>query len=206
MDERTRVRRVVRDLIAIDRAVYVASAATPAPELDAALRRLSAAADHSKISFAIAGILALRPGAPRRAALVGAAAIGAASASANLLVKVLARRPRPDRDAGQVPPARHVPMPASASFPSGHSASAFAFATAVSTELPWTAAPLDLLATAVAYSRVHTGVHYPADVVAGALLGMICASAVVGAQRVLHPQSYAAGMWCAPACRTRSAG
>jgi undecaprenyl-diphosphatase len=43
--------------------------------------------------------------------------------------------------------------------------------------MPVGALPLRLLAGAVAYSRVHTGVHYPADVVAGALLGAAVAQA-----------------------------
>ncbi|MFD9129697.1 phosphatase PAP2 family protein [Kitasatospora sp. NPDC059571] len=180
-----RGRRVAADLGAADRAVYAAIAGTPTPELDSALRRLSRAADHSKISFAIAGVLALRPGPPREAAVLGVAAIAVASAGANLVGKALARRPRPDREGVGVPAARHVRMPTSASFPSGHTASAFAFATAVGTRLPWTAAPLGLLAAGVSYSRVHTGVHYPGDVAAGALLGMVAASAVGGVGRHL---------------------
>jgi membrane-associated phospholipid phosphatase len=63
-------------------------------------------------------------------------------------------------------------MPTSVSFPSGHTASAFAFATAVTTDLPQLALPLFGLATVVGYSRVHNGVHYPGDVVAGAVLGL----------------------------------
>ena len=55
-------------------------------------------------------------------------------------------------------------MPRSTSFPSGHSASAFAFATAVGDELPLAWLPLHALAAAVTYSRVHTGVHYPIPV------------------------------------------
>ena len=62
-------------------------------------------------------------------------------------------------------------MPTSTSFPSGHSASAFAFANAVAEELPVLGLPLRFLAGAVAYSRVHTGVHYPGDVLVGAILG-----------------------------------
>ncbi len=62
-------------------------------------------------------------------------------------------------------------MPGSSSFPSGRSASAFAFATGVGSVLPCEAVPIRALAALVAYSRVHTGVHHPADVVAGALLG-----------------------------------
>jgi len=64
-----------------------------------------------------------------------------------------------------------VPMPTSRSFPSGHSAAAFAFATGVGNVSPTAAAPLRALAAVVGYSRVHTGVHYPGDVLVGALLG-----------------------------------
>ncbi|MFD8081292.1 phosphatase PAP2 family protein [Kitasatospora sp. NPDC059722] len=176
---------VLHDLAAVDRAVYAAVAATDTPALDAGLRRLSAAADHSKINLSIAAALLLTPGRYRRAGLAGAAAVGLASFTANLLGKELVRRPRPDRDAARVIAGRHVPMPASASFPSGHTASAFALATAVGTVLPATATPLGLLACAVGYSRVHTGVHYPGDVVAGALLGGACASVVLATGRRL---------------------
>src|SRR5690606_23431082 len=111
---------VLSDLRAVDGALYAAVAATPTPALDRALRRLSHAADHSKISFAIAGALALGGARQRRAALAGVGAIAVASASANLLGKRLVRRARPDREAARVTVDRHVPMPTSASFPSGH--------------------------------------------------------------------------------------
>ena len=62
-------------------------------------------------------------------------------------------------------------MPSSTSFPSGHSASAFAFAIAVGAFLPGLGVPLRFLAAGVAYSRVHTGVHYPGDAVVGSLVG-----------------------------------
>jgi undecaprenyl-diphosphatase len=91
------------------------------------------------------------------------------SATVNLGFKHLHRRPRPLREAAA--DGRQVAMPASSSFPSGHSASAFAFASSVGAELPVLAFPLRALAGAVAYSRVHTGVHYPGDALAGALLG-----------------------------------
>ncbi|WP_030318288.1 phosphatase PAP2 family protein [Streptomyces flavochromogenes] len=170
------VRAVFRDLRAIDGAVYAAVAATPTPTLDTGFRRLSGAANHSKISFTVAAGLALVPGAPRRAALAGIGAVAVASASANLLGKRLVRRPRPDREAARVVVSRHVPMPDSASFPSGHTASAVAFATAVGVVFPPAAVPLQVLAMAVGYSRVHTGVHYPGDVAAGAVLGIASAA------------------------------
>ncbi|MFH9728342.1 phosphatase PAP2 family protein [Streptomyces sp. NPDC017254] len=185
------VRAVLRDLRAIDGAVYAAVAATPTPTLDTALRRLSHTADHSKISFAVAAALALVPGRPRRAALAGVGAVAVASATANLLGKRLVRRPRPDREAARVVVARHVTMPDSASFPSGHTASAVAFATAVGVVLPPAAVPLQILAMAVGYSRVHTGVHYPGDVAAGAVLGIASAAAslVVGASLTAPKES-----------------
>ena len=66
-------------------------------------------------------------------------------------------------------------MPGSTSFPSGHSATAFAFATGVGRVFPAPSIPLQGLAALVAYSRVHTGVHYPGDVLAGALTGTVLA-------------------------------
>ena len=63
-------------------------------------------------------------------------------------------------------------MPTTRSFPSGHTAAAFAFATGVGRELAWAGPPLYALAALVGYSRVHTGVHYPLDVIVGALAGV----------------------------------
>ncbi|KPI30613.1 phosphatase PAP2 family protein [Streptomyces sp. NBC_00080] len=170
---------LVRDLATMDQALYETVTVTRTPTLDSALRRLSAAADHSKLSFGVAAGLALCGRRPRRAAVLGVAAIGVASATANLLGKKLVRRPRPHRAEDSPFPGRHVPMPQSASFPSGHTASAVAFAAAVGPTLPVSAVPLGLLACAVGYSRVHTGVHYPGDVVAGALLGTGSAALVL---------------------------
>ena len=174
------VHEALRDFGVVDSAVYSAVAATQTPALDQGLRCLSAAADHSKISLTVAGLLALRRGPTRHAALHGVAAVATASAVANLIGKHLVRRPRPEREA-QTNPQRHVPMPKSASFPSGHTASAFAFAFAVGSVLPVTAVPLGALAMAVGYSRVHTGVHYAGDVAAGALVGIAAAAAVAAA-------------------------
>ncbi len=158
-------------LEALDLAVYQAIAATDTPDLDRDFERLSRAADHSKLWIATAGALALTAGdRGRRAAVNGLAAVGATSAVVNLIAKPLGGRRRPDRETYNVPVARHVPMPRSTSFPSGHSASAFAFASGVADVLP-AAVPLQLSAALVAYSRVHTGVHYPADVIVGALIG-----------------------------------
>lgn len=166
-----KVDQIVQELDATDLAVYRAIAASPTPALDRSLRRLSNAADRSMLWAVIATGLAVFPGRSRRAAGMGLASIAVASATANIAVKRLVPRARPDRREAAVPVGRHVRMPGSTSFPSGHTASAFAFATAVGGELPWLSFPLHLLATTVAYSRVHTGVHYPLDAVIGAALG-----------------------------------
>jgi undecaprenyl-diphosphatase len=167
----------VRELDALDRAVYEAIAAVPTPSLDRVLARLSDAADNSKLWLASAGLLATIGGQRgRRAAAVGLASVGVASLVSNLGVKWLVRRRRPDRAGAIVPEERWVQMPTSRSFPSGHSASAFAFASAVGAAMPALSLPLHLAAAAVAYSRVHTGVHYPGDTIAGALIGTASAA------------------------------
>ena len=80
-----------------------------------------------------------------------------------------------------MPVARQVEMPRSTSFPSGHSASAFAFATGVATASPAAGIPLSALAALVAYSRVHTGVHYPLDAIVGSVSGVALAPLAVAA-------------------------
>ena len=172
-------RSVLGEFDALDRAAYEAIAAVPTPSLDRSLARLSDAADHSKLWLASAGVLATVGGQRgRRAAAVGLASIGVASAMSNIAVKWLIPRRRPDRAGATVPAQRWVHMPTSRSFPSGHSASAFAFASAVGAAIPALSLPLHLGAAIVAYSRVHTGVHYPGDTIAGALIGTTSAALV----------------------------
>jgi membrane-associated phospholipid phosphatase len=165
-------RQWLADARRVDLAVYRAVAATPTPALDAAMSRVSHTADKSRLWICGAAVLAIVGGpSGRRAALQGLASVAVTSAVVNLGVKRLGGRGRPDREGAGVPVDRHVRMPTSLSFPSGHSASAFAFATGVGNQLPPIAVPLHGLAAVVAYSRVHTGVHYPGDVVVGSLIG-----------------------------------
>jgi membrane-associated phospholipid phosphatase len=164
--------RWLDDAQRVDVALYAAIAQTPTPALDRAMTRLSRAADYSRLSLVSAAVLAATGGRRgQRAATLGLASVGVAATIVNLGLKPLGRRRRPDRAVQRVPVARHVRMPSSTSFPSGHSATAFAFATGVGQVLPSAAIPLRALAALIAYSRVHTGVHYPGDVVAGALTG-----------------------------------
>jgi undecaprenyl-diphosphatase len=67
--------------------------------------------------------------------------------------------------------------------PSGHAASAFAFAAGVAAEAPQAGLALIAAGAVVAYSRVHTGVHYPGDVIAGSLTGAAVAPVAVTALR-----------------------
>jgi membrane-associated phospholipid phosphatase len=166
----------------LDVAVYAAIARTDTPTLDRAMRRLSRSADFSRVWMGIAALLALMGGGEgRRAARDGLASIAVTSAIVNAVFKRLGRRTRPDVIAREVPVARHVRMPVSSSFPSGHSASGFSFATAVAATRPASSVPLHALAACVAYSRVHTGVHYPGDVLVGSLLGVSLAQITIRA-------------------------
>jgi membrane-associated phospholipid phosphatase len=88
-------------------------------------------------------------------------------------MKHLGDRQRPDRDGHAVPEPRWVKMPTSTSFPSGHSASAAAFAVAVGDVIPALRVPLAAAAGTVAFSRVYTGVHYPGDVLVGVVTGAL---------------------------------
>ena len=177
---RQQVSAWLRDARRLDLSVYAAITETPTPSLDGPMSRLTQTADYSRLWFASAAILATTRGARgRRAAFTGLASVAVSSAVANLLIKPLSRRRRPDRS--DVAAARQAPMPGSTSFPSGRSASAFAFATGVGSILPRDAVPIRALAAAVAYSRVHTGVHYPADAIAGAFLGTTLAQATAHA-------------------------
>ena len=188
---RSHVEEALRELSRIDHAVYEAIASTPSPLLDEPLRRLSNAANRSVVWLAIAALLAVFGGRRgRRAAAAGLIAVAVSSALVNLGLKSMHARRRPDRTGAGVVEARHVKMPSSSSFPSGHSASGFAFATAAGRDLPFLAFPLRALAAAVAYSRVHTGVHYPADALVGSLAGGAVGSVVGGAvERVFRSTS-----------------
>ncbi len=170
-------RRLPEEVDALDHAVSTAVAWTPTPTMDVLMARLSEAANYSGLWFAIAGVMTLAGGRTGRdAAARGLAAIGIASAAANLAAKNLLPRSRPDHLG--VPVTRHARMPTSGSFPSGHTASAFAFATAVTADFPMLALPLYGVATAVGYSRVHNGVHYLSDVEGGAVLGLAVGTVV----------------------------
>jgi undecaprenyl-diphosphatase len=187
---RRRASSLQRRLTGYDRALYRSVARLPTPRLDEPLRRVSDFANFSKPWLLAAGALALLGGSRGRgAAVAGLAAVGTASLVVNQPMKRLGESRRPDREALGVPENRWVRMPSSGSFPSGHSASAAAFAVAVGDALPALRLPLRAAASVVAFSRVYTGVHYPSDVLVGAAVGALAGRLAPRALRFRWPRS-----------------
>ncbi len=169
----------------LDRRLMRRSFGARSPALDRTLIATTRAANYARLWLLVAGGLAVFGGQQgRRAAGRGLIAIAIAAAAANGPAKLLVRRRRPS--------SRWQPTlirtPRSTSFPSGHTAAAFAFVTAASTELPVLAPVLVPLAGAVAYSRVHTGVHYPSDVAAGVGIGIASGLLAAHAARTDPPR------------------
>ena len=117
------------------------------------------------IAFAISGFSWSRPWLWTR---VGAAILVAESVSGMLKVAIERNRP-------PVSPPVPEPLlesPSTFSFPSGHATVSFACATVLALAVPRLRWPLYALAALIAFSRVYVGVHYPFDVLAGAVLGI----------------------------------
>lgn len=153
------------------------SADLPPSGFDGGLRTLSNAANHSVLWMGVAAGMGLAGGRARRAAVRGVLAVAGASVLSNAVLKPVFPRRRPPAGTPEFTVRRGLPAPRSSSFPSGHSASAAAFATAVALEYPAAGVALAPLAAAVAYSRVHTGVHWPSDIAVGAGVGAAVALA-----------------------------
>jgi len=137
------------------------------PPLEATMRAVGTAGEYAAVWAAIGSLGALAdPGRRRRWAI--AALVGPASIGVNYAVKVAAGRDRPLIE-GHPALAR---APSKLSFPSAHATSSMAAATALGRIEPRSRVPLFALAGAICLSRPYLGMHYPSDVLAGAVLGL----------------------------------
>ena len=151
--------------------------------LDRSLVTVTQAANYSRLWLLIAiPMVVFGGGGGRRAAKHGLMALAVAATVANGPAKLLVRRRRPHSHSRPT----LIRMPRSTSFPSGHTAAAFAFTTGACADLPVLTTVLVPLASVVAYSRVHTGVHYPSDVAAGIGIGIGSGLLVTHPSRCFH--------------------
>lgn len=157
-------------LLSFDEALLLAFQRLHRPERTALARTLTHAGDAKTWTFVGLALLATRSSFGIHLGL----RLAAATLTATLLVQVLKRsltRPRPD--ASIVGFEALASNPDRFSFPSGHTAAAFAVAIAWATE-PFGLGPAALLlASGIGLSRVYLGAHYPLDVAAGLLLGTL---------------------------------
>lgn len=149
--------------------------------LDAVFTTVSRLALLLPLWIGLAVVIGVRRRAPLPA--LGSVLVIALADGASSIAKAMIERARPPAALADVVPL--VPVPASASMPSGHAAIAFAAAVALGALEARLRAPLLVLATAVAASRVWLGVHYPSDVAAGAAVGSLVALGCVALARRL---------------------
>jgi undecaprenyl-diphosphatase len=136
------------------------------PAIESAAVALGKAGNHGVVWVVLGlGLALLDP--DRREAWLICAALGPIAIVLNYGIKLLVQRPRPVLE--DLPPLGG--SPSSLSFPSAHALSSFAVATAMFRVDPATAGAL-VVALALSLGRPYLGMHYPSDVLAGALLGI----------------------------------
>ena len=140
------------------------------PWLERAVATYSRTGEHAACWFAI-GALGAVLDRERRATWLRGAGVVAVAYVANYAVKIAVRRPRPEYPG--LPSL--TPVVSSLSFPSAHATTSFAAARAYSGLAPVPA--LYAAAMLFALSRPYLGVHYPSDVLGGAMLGTVVAGA-----------------------------
>jgi membrane-associated phospholipid phosphatase len=140
------------------------------PKADRAVARFSKLGERGAVWLAI-GAAGYALDEPRRPQWRRATATVVGTYALNTLVKLAVRRRRPSLPG--LPPLTDTPT--QLSFPSAHASTSFAGALAY-TRLGLPAVPLYALAKGLSVSRLYLGVHYPSDVLAGALLGSAIAA------------------------------
>ena len=154
--------------------------------LDSILPAVSALCDHGEIWILLAAVLLALRGS-RRQGLAAACALGIDAVACNLLLKPLIGRVRPFAVNTAIVLLTHPP--GDASFPSGHTAASFAAAFALRQSGSRLWKPAMALAAVIALSRLYLYVHWPTDVLAGALLGAAAGWAGAEAAKRLPPKS-----------------
>jgi membrane-associated phospholipid phosphatase len=137
------------------------------PGLEAAAAALGKAGNNALIWVILNVVLALIDWSRHESWLI-CAALGPLCIGFNYLIKLAVRRPRPVLEG--LPPLGGAPS--SLSFPSAHAFSSFAVATAMFRVDPATAGAF-VVAAAISLGRPYLGMHYPSDVLVGALLGVV---------------------------------
>jgi decaprenylphosphoryl-5-phosphoribose phosphatase len=136
------------------------------PAVEDAAIALGKAGNNGLVWFLLGGTLALIDSSRWESWLI-CALLGPVAIGLNYAVKLLVRRPRPVLEG--LPPLGGAPS--SLSFPSAHATSSFAVATAMARVDPATSAAF-IVAVALSLGRPYLGMHYPSDVLAGALIGI----------------------------------
>jgi undecaprenyl-diphosphatase len=136
------------------------------PGIEAAAKALGKAGNNGAIWFGLGVALAIVDSANREAWLI-CAVLAPIAIALNYVIKLIVKRPRPVLEG--LPPLGGAPS--SLSFPSAHATSSFAVATAM-TRVDSLGALAFILAIALSLGRPYLGMHYPSDVLAGAVLGV----------------------------------
>jgi membrane-associated phospholipid phosphatase len=136
------------------------------PGIEAGAKALGKAGNNGAIWFGLGVVLAIVDSANREAWLI-CAVLAPIAIALNYVIKLIVKRPRPVLEG--LPPLGGAPS--SLSFPSAHATSSFAVATAM-TRVDSLGALAFILAFALSLGRPYLGMHYPSDVLVGAVLGV----------------------------------
>lgn len=143
------------------------------PAVEKAAQLIAGSGENGYLWFGI-GLAGAAFDPPRRRQWLFSAAIGPVAIGLNFGLKLIVRRPRPTLEG--LPPLGGAPS--SLSFPSAHATASFAAATAMSRFAPELKLALFGAAATMAVTRPYLGMHYPSDVIAGAVLGTIIGGTV----------------------------